>query len=497
MTHLATGTSEAASREVAAAAGPGQVVGQVVVPLQGSGPGAGSPASRPEHRRRPLLLRWPTPPYLLLADVLVFSAVVLLHWPQPVQLTVLATIVFTFWMTGLYRSRLTMSILDDLPYLTLGVLAGLVMQLAVLGLSPDVEPGLPHVQRLVLLLVLLVLVRTAAYAVVRQARCSGRVRHTALVLGAGHVGMRLARTLQDHCELGLDPVGFVDSRPRVEEVSELAVSSARRLRRAPAPHPRQRGPRRHRGVRQRARAGARQRPAHLRPPAVRDLLRPAAVRDAATARDMDQAWGIPLVRLRRAPFRPLSLAAQAPARRHRRRPRAGPARAAAARGAALAVRLEGGPGVLFRQDARRPRRPGLHAPEVPLAAAGRRRRVRTNWNIAHDDRLGPVGRFLRRTSLDELPQLWNILRGDMSLVGPRPERPHFVDAVRAAVPRYMARHRVPAGLTGWAQVHGLRGDTSIADRARFDNYYIENWSLWGDVKIMVRTLDHVLRARGA
>ena len=98
--------------------------------------------------------------------------------------------------------------------------------------------------------------------------------------------------------------------------------------------------------------------------------------------------------------------------------------------------------------------------------------------------------------MDELPQLWNILVGQMSLVGPRPERPHFVERFGHTVPGYTARHRVPAGLTGWAQVHGLRGDTSIEDRAAFDNYYIQNWSLWGDLKIVVRTLQQVVQRCG-
>ena len=112
------------------------------------------------------------------------------------------------------------------------------------------------------------------------------------------------------------------------------------------------------------------------------------------------------------------------------------------------------------------------------------------------DLITPTGRFLRRTSLDEVPQLWNIVRGDMSLVGPRPERPHFVSQFGERYPRYLARHRLPAGLTGWSQIHGLRGDTSIADRARFDNCYIESWSLWLDVKIMLRTVAQVLRFAG-
>ena len=117
----------------------------------------------------------------------------------------------------------------------------------------------------------------------------------------------------------------------------------------------------------------------------------------------------------------------------------------------------------------------------------------SHWNIAQDARMSRVGRLLRRSSLDELPQLWNIVRGDMSLVGPRPERPSFVDQFTNSFPRYMARHRVPAGLTGWAQVHGLRGDTSIEDRARFDNHYIENWSLWQDVTIILRTVAQVAK----
>jgi lipopolysaccharide/colanic/teichoic acid biosynthesis glycosyltransferase len=116
----------------------------------------------------------------------------------------------------------------------------------------------------------------------------------------------------------------------------------------------------------------------------------------------------------------------------------------------------------------------------------------TQWTIANDPRVGRVGRFLRRSSLDEFPQLWNILRGDMTLVGPRPERPHFVTKFTVEVPNYRFRHRVRGGLTGLAQVSGLRGDTPIHDRARFDNYYIENWSLWMDAKIILRTFCEVL-----
>ena len=110
----------------------------------------------------------------------------------------------------------------------------------------------------------------------------------------------------------------------------------------------------------------------------------------------------------------------------------------------------------------------------------------TEWSPAND-RVTRIGKVLRDTSLDELPQLFNVLRGDMSLVGPRPERPYFVDLFSELYPRYGARHRLPAGLTGWAQVHGLRGDTSIEERAAFDNYYVDNWSLSKDVKILLKT----------
>jgi exopolysaccharide biosynthesis polyprenyl glycosylphosphotransferase len=110
------------------------------------------------------------------------------------------------------------------------------------------------------------------------------------------------------------------------------------------------------------------------------------------------------------------------------------------------------------------------------------------WAKKDDDRRTAFGEFLRRTNLDEVPQLWNILKGDMSLVGPRPERPHFVNQFRESIPRYMARHKVKSGLTGWAQVHGLRGNTSIHDRVKYDLYYMENWSLLLDIEIIVMTL---------
>ncbi|MBM7277062.1 sugar transferase [Gordonia rubripertincta] len=109
------------------------------------------------------------------------------------------------------------------------------------------------------------------------------------------------------------------------------------------------------------------------------------------------------------------------------------------------------------------------------------------------DRRTWIGKIMRSTSMDELPQLLNVVRGEMSLVGPRPERPEYVSLFEVQIRRYGERHRVKAGVTGWAQVHGLRGQTSIADRAEWDNYYIENWSLWLDVKILLLTVLAVLK----
>ncbi len=119
------------------------------------------------------------------------------------------------------------------------------------------------------------------------------------------------------------------------------------------------------------------------------------------------------------------------------------------------------------------------------------------WTVENDPRVTRLGRLIRRINVDELPQLINVLMGEMSLVGPRPERPVYVNQFRRAIPRYMDRHWEKAGLTGWAQVNGLRGDTSIAERTKYDLWYIENWSLLLDVKILIRTLFNVFQSSAA
>jgi Undecaprenyl-phosphate glucose phosphotransferase len=119
------------------------------------------------------------------------------------------------------------------------------------------------------------------------------------------------------------------------------------------------------------------------------------------------------------------------------------------------------------------------------------------WAREGDPRRTPLGRFLRRTSLDEIPQFLNVLKGDMSIVGPRPERPVFIQTFRNTIPRYMMRHKIKAGITGWAQVNGWRGNTSLKKRIQYDIYYIENWSLWFDFRIMLQTFRILLTQKNA
>lgn len=195
----------------------------------------------------------------------------------------------------------------------------------------------------------------------------------------------------------------------------------------------------------------------------------------------DQIWDLPLVQIRRG--------THAPAGRGKRAfdlaasgglvALTAPVLAATA----LALRISQGRPVFFRQT--RIGRDGQHFELLKFRTLPVNEGSDTDWIPS-----APVTRFaelLRDTGLDELPQLFNVLRGDMSLVGPRPERPAFAGKFAADIPQYESRHRVRGGITGWAQIHGLHGDTSIEERARFDNYYIDTWSPWRDIVILIRT----------
>ncbi len=156
--------------------------------------------------------------------------------------------------------------------------------------------------------------------------------------------------------------------------------------------------------------------------------------------------------------------------------------------AAIAVGCTSRGPVIFKQE-----RIGLHNKPFRMykfrtMEVQKPSREAQGWTTKDDPRVTRVGRFLRRTSIDELPQLFNILMGDMSVVGPRPERPQFVDKFKEEIPRYMVKHQVRPGLTGWAQINGYRGDTSIKRRIEYDIFYIENWTMSFDIKIMFLTI---------
>lgn len=158
---------------------------------------------------------------------------------------------------------------------------------------------------------------------------------------------------------------------------------------------------------------------------------------------------------------------------------------------ALAIRMES-PGPIFYTQVRM----GLDGRPFDMIKF---RSMRTDaeksgpgWTVENDPRRTKIGSLMRRTNWDEIPQLINVLLGEMSLVGPRPERPMYVQEFRQRIPRYMERHRERAGMTGWAQVNGLRGDTSIAERTSYDLWYVENWSIWLDIKIIIRTVMQIV-----
>ncbi|HPF29142.1 MAG TPA: undecaprenyl-phosphate glucose phosphotransferase [Lachnospiraceae bacterium] len=155
---------------------------------------------------------------------------------------------------------------------------------------------------------------------------------------------------------------------------------------------------------------------------------------------------------------------------------------------AILIKISDGGKVIFSQE-----RVGLHNKSFQMYKFRTMREQKEEdeklgWTKKGDPRVTPIGRFLRRTSLDELPQMFNVLRGDMSLIGPRPERPQFVEQFREEIPRYMIKHQVRPGITGWAQINGYRGNTSIRKRIEFDLYYIENWTLLFDIKILFLTM---------
>jgi len=338
--------------------------------------------------------------------------------------------------------------------------------------------------------VLLVTTRLALYATIRAANRHQWLGERVLIIGSGKLGVEIWELLHEHSELGLRPIGFIDnpglhsagSLPLLGTISEIPdVMSSFNVRRViitPSGY----GD----AVLVPALRGSRDLAADVYVvPRVHELA------EAVPAVYRDDIWGIPLVLLRRP-----GLLRSRQAMKRAFDIVAGSVLlglfAPLLGLLILGVLLSCGRPVLFRQA--RVTRSGRIMKITKL-------RTVTNgdmggrWTVSPED-CSALGRWLRATHLDELPQLLDVVRGDMSLVGPRPERPYFASQFSDVVPRYEDRLRVNGGMTGWAQVHGLTGDTSIHERVRFDNNYIEHWSLWLDLVILVRTLAKPLAGAG-
>jgi exopolysaccharide biosynthesis polyprenyl glycosylphosphotransferase len=422
--------------------------------------------------------------------------------PLPVSWILAFALVFLSLLAfrGMYRLRLQTSLLDDsravLIALTVTTTVVLSLQLLVTGKTS----GASLVREWAFVGVYVLTGRIALHWSALNARRSGKLMRPTLIVGRGRVGTLIAERLLARPELGLQPVAFLDKEPLVQPDDRLdipVVGASWDLERVIEEY----------GVEQIIVAFS------TAPDEVLlRLLRRAEDRGVAIAFvprffervpervDVEHLGGLSLLVPQPVRTRGWRLAAKYAVDR-----------VVAALvlllslpvflAAALAVRVTMGRPVFFRQT-----RVGRDGKPFEMLKF---RSMRTSGpedaiafvlpedvgpgGIEGVDRRTGLGRFLRDSNVDELPQMLNVLRGQMSLIGPRPERPEFVDRFSQNVYRYGERHRVKAGITGWAQVQGLRGRTSIADRAEWDNYYIENYSLWFDVKIFLLTLGAVFR----
>jgi exopolysaccharide biosynthesis polyprenyl glycosylphosphotransferase len=420
-----------------------------------------------------------------------------LAWrPHQIHAVVMTAVLATVLLTGggRYRARLHLSVLDELPTIFSRLLTAAAAVASVILYMHQREAVLVFLETACQATALVLVGRVITTRLTAFARRKGIVQYHTVLVGGGPLAAELAKILDQHPIYGHKVDGFVDDGdhfpaeeyvPRLGRLADLdiavATTGATVLLVADG------------NLEERALIDA----VRTEECQSADLLVVPRMHHFHTQTGLaDHIGSIPIMRIRNPNLR-------GPARLIKRAFDIAVAVAASIAllpllvTAALAVRIEGGPGVIFRQV--RVGRDGKHFHLLKFRSMrpADERESETEWCVATDDRVGPVGRFLRCTSIDELPQLWNILRGDMTLVGPRPERPYFVEQFSLQFDRYAHRHRVQAGLTGFAQVSGLRGDTSIADRARYDNFYIENWSLWLDIKIIVRTFREVLLHRGS
>ena len=384
-----------------------------------------------------------------------------------------------------HRRRLSAGGLDDAGHIVRGVCIAYVVASAVSAIT-DESMGDMRVLVVVAFATIPVLIsaRGASYSVERILRRGG-AKNRVLLVGSGDLAARVARTIKEHSEYGLEVVGAVDGGER-ELRSDLGVPLVGRtadlsdlVRRSEVDAVI-------------VAFGDKEDPALI--DAVRDARAGGATvwvvprfhEMGADLSGVENLWGLPLIRLTPLPTHRSQWALK----------RAFDVLFSAAcllvlspllGLVALAVLLESGRPILFRQE-----RVGMNGNRFEILKFRSMKQVsreqqQTEWCSDAESRVTFVGKVIRATGIDEIPQLINIFKGQMSVVGPRPERPAFVDEFSDRYHGYAARHRLPAGLTGLSQVNGLRGDTSIEDRTNFDNYYIENWSLAQDIKIILRT----------
>jgi exopolysaccharide biosynthesis polyprenyl glycosylphosphotransferase len=406
-----------------------------------------------------------------------------------------------FAMRGMYRARLRAELLEDLRGVvaatSLAAMAVLTLR-EVLTEPPDLAAQV--IRPWAFATVYLAAGRIALSWTENRAHVHGEALRPTLIIGAGRIGRLAAKRLLDQPELGLNPVGFLDKEPMdvPDDDTVLPVLGASwDLDRVVEEH----------GIQQvlvtfstapdEVLLRLVQRCEEL---GVSVALVPRLFEKMTGRITVDYLGGLPVLVARAPNPRGIQFAIKYAADRVVAAGLlvlAGPLMIVAA----LGVYFTLGRPIFFRQL-----RVGRDGREFEML------KFRTMWEadqleegaveLARDtapggvegrDRRTPFGAVLRRTSIDELPQLLNVLRGEMSLIGPRPERPQFVDLFEESVYRYGDRHRVKSGITGWAQVNGLRGKTSLADRVEWDNYYIENWSLWLDLKILLVTFTAVFR----
>lgn len=400
--------------------------------------------------------------------------------------------------SGAYHTRLSLRALDIAPWLATRLAVPLLLLGPIAGIA-GADAGALLTTALVAV-VLVVLERIFTFGMLRRVRRRGHLLEPTVILGAGEVGAELGRAFLEYPEYGVDPIGFLDCVdgnlpvPLLGDVDQLPrlLEEHQEIRRVVVAF----------GPAQESELVSVLRTAVMFDVEVSVVPRFFDNGVAPEGPDTDDVRGVPLYRVRQSALRKPAFALK----RLLDVVVAGTALIVTAPLlliAAVAVKLSSPGPVLFRQ-----RRIGQRGREISVPKF-RTLRVTGDTNprpVVVDDsgelqdmvdvlaRVTGVGRILRRTSIDELPQLWTVLKGDMSLVGPRPERTWFVQRFSADVWGYGDRHRLPVGLTGWAQVHGLRGDTSITERARFDNQYIEHWSLWRDIVVLVRTVAEVVRS---